>query len=95
MKSMRKTVEKSDLLDDSKTDFYEEMMDKEVAVLMAKRGSLGLAKMLESQLQKVTASTQEVLKQKFEGLPVIPDRPALNMPPAAAKAFSLDVKVKP
>ena len=95
MKSMRKTVDKSDLLDESKTEFYEEMMDKEVAMQMAKRGGLGLGDMLASQLKKQTTSTQEVLQLNQQGLPLNPTRPAMSLSPAAAKAFSIDKQIKP
>ncbi len=94
MKSMRKTVDKSDLLDDGKTQFYEEMMDKELSMLMARRGSLGLGNMLVSQLQKQT-STQEVLQQKKDGFTLDKTREPISFNPAAAKAFALDTKVKP
>jgi peptidoglycan hydrolase FlgJ len=43
MKSMREAVERSDWLDSAHADQFQELMDKEVAVQMAKRGSLGLA----------------------------------------------------
>jgi len=94
MKSMRKTVEKSDLIDDGKTEFYEEMMDKELSIQMAKRGSLGLGNMLVSQLQK-QPSTQDVLQQKKDGFTLDKTREPMSLNPVAAKAFLLDNKVKP
>ena len=95
MKSMRKTVEKSDLVDDSKTDFYEEMMDKEVSMQMAKKGSLGLANMMESQLIKQSASTQDFLRQKSEAFPIEKARNPINLNPVVDKAFPLIQKDKP
>jgi len=94
MKSMRKTVEKSELLEDGKTEFYEEMMDKELSMLMARRGSLGLGQMLVSQLQKQT-STQDALQQKSNGFALDKTREPMSLRPDAAKAFMLDTKVKP
>lgn len=47
MKTMRETVEKSDLTENREADMFQELMDKEVAAKMAERGSLGLADMLE------------------------------------------------
>lgn len=48
MKEMRATVEKSDLVESNAMDTYQDMMDKEVAQQMVRRGGIGLANMLEN-----------------------------------------------
>ncbi|NBS47735.1 MAG: hypothetical protein EBS99_12095 [Betaproteobacteria bacterium] len=55
--AMRKTVEKSDLVESDKMDTYQDMMDKELANSLTKRGGIGLADVLERQLtQRMTAA---------------------------------------
>jgi len=49
MKTMRQAIPKSDLIRSNATDTYKGMFDQEIANLAAKRGGLGLAKVLESQ----------------------------------------------
>lgn len=46
MKSMRAATPKSDLLQSSSMDTYEELQDKEISMQMAKRGALGIGDML-------------------------------------------------
>lgn len=89
MKSMRKTVEKSDLVEHGSVEFYEELMDKELAMSMARRGGIGLAASMEAQIQRMKGSTQDALDQKGGGLPMNrPDIPH-SLKPAAAKAYDL------
>lgn len=105
MKSMRDTIDKSDLVERGSVDFYEEMMDKEVAMLMAKRGSLGLSQVVSAQMARSQPSTQDALKQRPEAMPLHAAPPALPlhrtetwvMPSPAQKAYDLPVKteVKP
>ena len=47
MKTMRESIEKSDLVDGGNMDMYQDLMDKEVSLSMAKRGGMGMADMLE------------------------------------------------
>jgi len=62
--AMRKTVEKSDLVDSDKMDTYQDMMDKELAASLTKRGGIGLADVLERQLtQGAGTSTAAALSQ--------------------------------
>jgi hypothetical protein len=49
MKTMRQAIPKSDLIRSNATDTYKGMFDQEIANLAAKRGGLGLAKVLENQ----------------------------------------------
>jgi len=52
LKSMRKTVMKSELFGSSKEEeFFQEMMDYEVSRSIAKRQSMGIADMLYKQLR--------------------------------------------
>lgn len=65
MKTMRESVEKSDLVDSGNMDMYQDLMDKEVAMQMVRRGGMGLADMLEKQIlhqQQAALSTQAALQ---------------------------------
>ena len=93
MKSMRESVEKSDLFDNNETDMFQDMMDKEVASKMAERGSLGLADMIERtltqrQLQATPPSTQEVLAARA-GLPLVPPATPASLTPAGVQGLPL------
>jgi flagellar protein FlgJ len=69
MKTMRESIEKSDLFDNSASDTFQDMLDKEFATRMAERGSLGLADMLEKQLAPtLPESTQEHLANRIQSL---------------------------
>jgi peptidoglycan hydrolase FlgJ len=81
LKAMRQTVVKSELTESDTADLYEDLMDKEIAQQMSRRGGVGLADMLERQLARREAaaepSTEAALKARaFE----------LNPPPAALPA---------
>jgi Rod binding domain-containing protein len=96
LKAMRQAVVKSELTESDAADLYEDLMDKEIAQQMARRGGVGLADMLERQLAQREAppppSTQDALKARsFElnptapALPVAsPARPPLPVSRAAA-----------
>lgn len=58
LKAMRQTIVKSELTESGSADLYEDLMDKEVAQQMARRGSIGLADMLERQLGARQATGQ-------------------------------------
>lgn len=82
MKTMRESVEKSDLVDSGHMDMYQDLMDKEVAMQMVRRGGMGLADMLEKQIlqqQQASLSTQDALKLR----PTAADATPLPMTPAA------------
>lgn len=94
MKSMRKTVEKSDLVEQGTVEFYEEMMDKEFAMLMAKNGGIGLAKTLEAQIQRLKESPAAA-DVSGKGFPLNrPDTP-MSIKPGAAQAYELMRKELP
>lgn len=81
LKAMRQTIVKSELSENASADLYEDLMDKEVAQQMARRGGVGLADMLERQLAKRQApaepSTEAALKAR--AFPVHPTREALPL----------------
>ena len=97
MKEMRATIEKSDLVDSGAMETYQDMMDKEVAQHMVKRGGIGLANMLEKQmLQQQAASlpTQDALRLhpagQTEPMPLKPAAPSLPLAkPEAIKSYEL------
>lgn len=97
MKTMRESIEKSDLVDSSKTDMYQDLMDKEVSLSMAQRGGMGLADMLERQMNQSQAlSTQDALRQRqpmsvsAPALPLNPVREPMAIQPAAIEAYRLE-----
>jgi Rod binding domain-containing protein len=73
MKTMREaTVLRGELLDSQAEDTYQDMMDKEVAQLMSRRGALGIADLLERQLAgggvtPTAPSTHQVLALRSAG----------------------------
>ena len=67
MKSMRDSIEKSELSESSTMDTFQGMFDKEVSVQLAKKNSMGLADMLVKNLEQQqanVATTAEMLKQR-------------------------------
>lgn len=95
MKSMRDTVEKSDLVESNNMEMYQDLMDKEVAMKMVQRGGIGVANMLEQQMLKQSAavSTQDVLKlhpvAPAEALPLIKKAEAMPLTGTAVRAYEL------
>ena len=57
LRAMREAQGGSDLIESNALDTYRSMHDKELSMLMARRGVLGIADMLTRQLDKVTATT--------------------------------------
>ncbi len=94
MKSMRKTVEKSDLVEQGTVEFYEEMMDKEFAMLMAKNGGIGLAKTLEAQIQRLKESPVAT-DPSGKGFPLNRPETPMSIKPGAAQAYELMRKELP
>jgi peptidoglycan hydrolase FlgJ len=96
MKTMRDSIEKSDLVEGGNMEMYQDLMDKEVSLSMAKRGGMGLADMMERQMNQTQAlSTQDALRQRqpmslsAPALPLNPAREPLPIKPAAAEAYRL------
>jgi len=95
MKTMRESIEKSDLVDGGNMDMYQDLMDKEVSLSMAKRGGMGMADMLERQMHQAQAlSTQDVLQMRqptaAPHLPLNPTRDPMSLKPAAIEAYQLE-----
>ena len=96
MKSMRDTVEKSDLVESNNMEMYQDLMDKEVAMKMVKRGGIGVANMLEKQMLKQSAelSTQDALKLRpmvqAESLPLVKPAESLPLKTNAIQSYGLN-----
>jgi Rod binding domain-containing protein len=92
MKSMRESVEKSDLTQSEHADMFEGMFDREVSMAMARRNSLGVADMLvQAQTRQMSAmSTAEALQSR-PGEPAgkAADKPAIRRLDASQPALPL------
>ena len=77
MKSMRESIEKSDLTDSTHADTFEAMFDREVSVAMARRNAMGLADMLvdAQSRQMAPPPAAEALKSRAAGVPGLPLNP--------------------
>jgi flagellar protein FlgJ len=100
MKSMRESVEKSDLNESSAEDTFQGMFDKEVAHQMAKRGTVGIADMLvrDHEQRNAMRSTAEALQQmsssaKTQGIPL--NKPDKSWPLNPASATGLPLPAAP
>lgn len=94
MKTMRESIEKSDLVEGGNMDMYQDLMDKEVSMQMVKRGGMGLANMMERQMMLTQGlSTQDALqlhKTDTQAMPLNPAREAMSLKPEAIKAYELE-----
>lgn len=94
MKTMRESIEKSDLVEGGNMDTYQDMMDKELSLEMVKRGGMGVANMMEKQMVRAQElSTQDALhmhKTEAKAMPLNPAREAMSLNPEAIKAYQLD-----
>ena len=75
LKSMREASFESGLVQSDAMDSYRDMMDKEVAVQLSKRGALGIANMLKQQLSPVaslapSAAVSKPIHQVAEPMPL-------------------------
>jgi flagellar protein FlgJ len=95
MKSMRDTVEKSDLVESNNMEMYQDLMDKEVAMKMVQRGGIGVANMLEKQMLKQSAelSTQDALKlhpaMQAPAMPLVKPAEPLPLKGPAVQTYEL------
>jgi peptidoglycan hydrolase FlgJ len=98
LKSMRQTVDKSELTSSSATETFENMFDKEVAFKMAQKGGTGLASMLVAHLEKQKADaahTAEIMQSQGlqnTGKPIALDPQPQGLPlvsPAAPAGLPL------
>jgi peptidoglycan hydrolase FlgJ len=94
MKTMRESIDKSDLVEGGNMDMYQDLMDKEVSLQMVKRGGMGLANMMERQMQRAQdMSTQDALQLRqpdAQAMPLNPPREAMSLKPEAIKAYELE-----
>ena len=71
LKSMRQTIEKSDLNGSDAEDTFQEMYDRELSQQLAKRNTLGVADMLVKHLDRANAP-QPTFDAKAQPLPLNP-----------------------
>jgi flagellar protein FlgJ len=96
MKTMRESIEKSDLVDGGNMDTYQDLMDKEMSLEMVKRGGLGVANMMEKQLLLAQElSTQDALrlhtpKTEAKAMQLNPTRDAMPLNPEVVKGYQLE-----
>ena len=64
LKTMRQTVEKDENNTSAHMETYESMLDRELALHMSKRGTVGVADMLVAHLERQQQSTEQVLKNR-------------------------------
>jgi Rod binding domain-containing protein len=83
LKSMREASFESGLVQSEAIDSYRDMMDKELAVQLSKRGALGIANMLKQQVQPLpTVAQVDPVSREIDQAPE-------RMPLPAAKALKL------
>lgn len=86
LKSMREATEKSDLMgNDSATETFEQMYDKELSVQLAKRNTMGVADMLVKHIDRDKAAadaSKNFSSAKKEPMPLKPEQTGLALPQA-------------
>jgi flagellar protein FlgJ len=94
MKTMRESIEKSDLVEGGNMDQYQDLMDKELSLEMVKRGGMGVADMMERQMTLAQGlSTQAALQLRpveAKAMPLNPTREAMPLKPEVIKAYQLE-----
>ena len=94
---MRDSIEKSDLVEGSNMEMYQDLMDKEVSLSIAKRGGMGLADMMERQMNQAQAmSTQDALRLQNPAtntppvaMPLVPVQEGMSLKPNAIQAYEI------
>jgi flagellar protein FlgJ len=76
LKSMRATVPQDGMFESDQTRFYQELLDSQLAQVMAAKGGTGLAALIERQLSRQSA---EALESNPEGMPLAPPPRALPL----------------
>lgn len=90
MKTMRESIQRSDLVESGNADQFQELMDKEISIKMAERGSLGLADMLERSLkQRMEPTAHQALTDREKAWPPKPASEAMALPGGPAAAMPL------
>ena len=94
MKTMRESIEKSDLVEGGNMDQYQDLMDKELSLEMVKRGGMGVADMMERQMTLAQGlSTQDALQLRpveAKAMPLNQTREAMPLKPEVIKAYQLE-----
>ena len=89
MKSMRDASFKSDFLNSQTMDTYQSMHDHELSMQLAKRGTMGIASMIEKQFAQTQAqvtASDELKRRQAAG------EPAVALPLAKPPAGSLPLR---
>jgi flagellar protein FlgJ len=76
LKSMRATVPQDGMFESDQTRFYQELLDSQLAQVMAAKGGTGLAAVIERQLSRQSA---EALENNPEGMSLVPPARALPL----------------
>jgi len=76
LKSMRATIEKSDMFDSDQSRFYQELLDSQLAQVMSAKGGTGLAAVIERQLSR---SDVAVTGEDMGGMPLAPQPRAIPL----------------
>lgn len=79
LKSMRATVPQEGMFDSDQTRFYQELLDSQLAQVMAARGSTGLAAVIERQLSRQDSAA---FPGHEGGIPLVPPAAPLPLAPA-------------
>ncbi|MDX9993763.1 MAG: flagellar assembly peptidoglycan hydrolase FlgJ [Rhodocyclaceae bacterium] len=96
MKSMRASVPQEGMFDSDQTRFYQELLDSQMAQVLAGKGGTGLAAMIERQLSRPDAAAMPDLEGGMSLSPPtrampLPSRQAIPLPSdAAPKLFPLE-----
>lgn len=76
LKSMRAAAPQTGPFESDQTRFFQEMLDSQLAHVMAAKGGMGLAAVIEKQLSRPESA---VPGEEAESFPLLPDLPALPM----------------
>ncbi len=78
LKSMRATVEKSDLMGSDASDTFEQMYDRELSMQLARRNTLGIADVVVKAVERNNAQGP-AFKAKAEPMPLKPVSEGMNI----------------
>lgn len=84
MKSMRASVPQEGMFDSDQTRFYQELLDSQMAQVLAGKGGTGLAAMIERQLSRPQSMEGETMPDRAGGMPLSPPVRALPLPDGRA-----------
>lgn len=92
MKSMRASVPQDGMFDSDQTRFYQELLDSQMAQVLAGRGGTGLAAMIERQLSRPEGVA---IPEQEGGIPLVPSVPAIPLPTRRAYPLQGDGEQPP